>query len=194
MKHYFLIAKDVGDLTAILCAELEDRQAKPMPVLSRMMASFRRAAGARCARPTISSSTTTASTSPTTNVFERDPVNLIRIFHLAQKHKLAFHPDAMQLATRSLRLIDRQLREDEEANRLFLEILTSKNDAEIVLRRMNEAGVLGRFVPDFGRIVAMMQFNMYHHYTVDEHLMRCIGVLSEIEAGRSDEYANSPTS
>ena len=54
---------------------------------------------------------------------------------------------------------------------------------------MNEAGVLGRFVPDFGRIVAMMQFNMYHHYTVDEHLIRCIGVLAEIERGGNEEYA-----
>src|SRR5262249_46276149 len=86
-----------------------------------------------------------------------------------------------------LKLIDQELRENEEANRLFLEILTSKNDAETVLRRMNEAGVLGRFVPAFGRIVAMMQFNMYHHYTVDEHLLRCIGVLSDIEEGRSDD-------
>ena len=110
------------------------------------------------------------------DVFKRDPVNLIRIFHLAQKYNLAFHPDAMQLATRSLKLIDRKLRDDPEANRLFLEILTSANDAETVLRRMNEAGVLGHFVRAFGRIVAMMQFNMYHHYTVDEHLLRCIGI------------------
>ena len=120
-------------------------------------------------------------------MFKRDPVNLIRIFHLAQKYNLAFHPDAMHLATRSLRLIDQGLRENEETNRLFLEILTSKNDAETVLRRMNEAGVLGTFVPAFGRIVAMMQFNMYHHYTVDEHLVRCIGALSDIEAGRAED-------
>ena len=91
----------------------------------------------------------------------------------------------MRAATRSLKLIDAELRDDEEANRLFLEILTSKNDAETVLRRMNEAGVLGQFIPDFGRIVAMMQFNMYHHYTVDEHLLRSIGVLAEIERGSS---------
>src|SRR5204863_7793555 len=78
-----------------------------------------------------------------------------------------------------------KLRRNKKANRLFLEILTSQNDAETVLRRMNEAGVLGHFVRAFGRIVAMMQFNMYHHYTVDEHLLRCIGILSDIEAGRS---------
>ena len=93
----------------------------------------------------------------------------------------------MRAITRSLKLIDAKLRENEEANELFLEILTSKNDPETVLRRMNEAGVLGRFVPAFGKIVAMMQFNMYHHYTVDEHLLRCIGVLAEIERGGNNE-------
>ncbi|HJY76141.1 MAG TPA: [protein-PII] uridylyltransferase, partial [Burkholderiales bacterium] len=187
MKHYFLIAKDVGDLTAILCAKLENRQAKAMPVLSRMMARFR-------PRPRHTLSETedfivdyNRINVTDENVFRRDPVNLIRIFHLAQKYNLAFHPDAMHLATRSLKLIDQELRENEEANRLFLEILTSKNDAETVLRRMNEAGVLGTFVPAFGRIVAMMQFNMYHHYTVDEHLVRCIGALSDIEAGRAED-------
>ena len=192
MKHYFLIAKDVGDLTAILCAKLEDSQAKPMPVLSRMLARFRPRT-----RPTLSESDDfvvdyNRITVADESVFQNDPVNLIRIFHLAQKYNLAFHPDAMHLATRSLDLVDQKLREDEEANRLFLEILTSKNDAETVLRRMNEAGVLGRFIPAFGRIVAMMQFNMYHHYTVDEHLLRCIGVLSDIEADRSDDtkFAN----
>src|SRR5205823_249087 len=121
-------------------------------------------------------------------VFRRDPVNLIRIFHLADRHGLAFHPDAMRTATRSLKLVDGTLRENDEANRLFFEVLTSRNDPETVLRRMNEAGVLGRFVRAFGRIVAMMQFNMYHHYTVDEHLLRCIGTLAEIERGGSDEF------
>ena len=127
------------------------------------------------------------------NVFKRDPVNLIRIFHLAQKHNLAFHPDAMRAITRSLKLIDAKLRDDEEANRLFLEILTSKNDPETVLRRMNEAGVLGHFVPAFGKIVAMMQFNMYHHYTVDEHLLRCIGILQRDRDAAAARTRRSPT-
>ena len=124
-------------------------------------------------------------------MFENDPVNLIRIFHLAQANDLAFHPDAMRTASRSLNLIDQSLRENPEANRLFFEILTSQNDTETVLRRMNEAGVLGVFVRSFGRVVAMMQFNMYHHYTVDEHLIRCIGVMAEIEEGKNEEYALS---
>lgn len=188
MKHYFLVAKDVGDLTAILCAKLEEQEAKPAPALSRMMDKL---------RPQRKHGKVPGSTDfvvdnarinlASANVFKNDPVNLIRIFRLAQKNNLAFHPDAMRAATRSLNLITPQLRENPDANKLFMEILTSPN-AETVLRRMNETGVLGRFIRAFGRIVSMMQFNMYHHYTVDEHLLRCVGILQEIERGGNDEF------
>jgi [protein-PII] uridylyltransferase len=187
MKHYFLVAKDVGDLTAILCSALEDQQAKPAPVLSRMIAKFR-PRGRRAlpdAEGFLDDNNRLTIAGP--EVFTQDPVNLIRMFRIAQKHNLVLHPDAMRAATKSLRLIDSKLRQNPEANKLFLEILTS-HDAEIILRRMNETGVLGRFVRAFGRIVAMMQFNMYHHYTVDEHLLRCIGVLAEIERGTNEEF------
>ena len=79
----------------------------------------------------------------------------------------------------------RGLRQDPEANRLFLGLITRARDPETILRRMNEAGVLGRFIPPFGRIVAMMQFNMYHHYTVDEHLLRAVGMSPRSSAARS---------
>jgi [protein-PII] uridylyltransferase len=190
MKHYFLVAKDVGDLTAVLCAELEERQAKPAPVLSRMIAKFR-PAGKRSLPDTedfIVDNNRINVANP--DVFRTDPLNLICIFRLAQMHNLALHPDATRAIRRSLKVIDRKFRQDSKANLLFLEILTSQ-DAETVLRRMNEAGVLGRFIHAFGRVVAMMQFNMYHHYTVDEHLLRCIGVLADIERGDNEEFALS---
>jgi [protein-PII] uridylyltransferase len=190
MKHYFITAKHVGDLTAILCSGLEELQAKPAPVLSRVIARLRPERSQRKLTETddfVIDNNRINIAQP--DVFGRDPVNLIRLFHLAQKHNLAFHPEAMRTATRSLKLIDKTVRADKEANRLFLEILTSKNEAETVLRRMNEAGVLGQFVRAFGRIVAMMQFNMYHHYTVDEHLIRCIGELNQIERGENPAVA-----
>ena len=188
MKHYFLIAKDVGDLTAILCAKLEEQEAKPAPVLSRMMAKLR----PQRVRGKVAGSTdfivdNARINLAAPNVFKQDPVNLIRIFRLAQKNNLAFHPDAMRAVTRSLNLITPKVRENPEANKLFMEILTSEN-AETVLRRMNETGVLGHFIRAFGKIVAMMQFNMYHHYTVDEHLLRCVGILQDIERGGNDEF------
>ena len=181
MKHYFLVAKDVGDLTAILCAALEERQAKPRPVLDRFLGQIRRRRPAKLEGDfTVETDRVTVATP---DAFERDPVNLIRLFWVADKNRLEIHPDAIRLVTLSLKRIDAKVRNSSEANRLFIEILTSRNSPEIILRRMNESGVLGRFVPEFGRVVAMMQFNMYHHYTVDEHLLRGIGVLSGIENG-----------
>ena len=195
MKHYFLVAKDVGDLTRIVCADLEEKHVKQTPGLSRFLGVLR---GARRRRP-LDGSTDFVIDNQRLNVtnedvFKRDPVNMIRIFSLAERHDLLFHPDAMRLVRRSRRLIDKDLRANPEANRLFLNILTSRNDPETVLRRMSEAGVLSRFIPDFGKVVAMMQFNMYHHYTVDEHLLRAIGVLSELERGnRGDDHPLATT-
>ena len=109
MKHYFLVAKDVGDLTAILCAELEDSHAKSVPVLSRVMARLRPVKRARLSESDDFIVDKNRIRLANDGVFKRDPVNLIRIFHLAQKHNLAFHPDAMRAATRSLELIDAEL-------------------------------------------------------------------------------------
>ncbi len=178
MKHYFLIAKDVGDLTHIFCSALEDANKKRRPVIARVMPNFgrRREIGAFAAeggRLDIANP----------DAFSKDPCNLIRIFHIADREELEIAPNALRVMRQSLALIDDTLRNDKEANRLFTEILSSRNNPERALREMNEAGVLGPFIPDFGRIVAMMQFNMYHHYTVDEHLIRAIGFLSKIEHG-----------
>ncbi len=182
MKHYFLIAKEVGDLTAVLSAALEERHAKPAAVLDRFHIRVRRQdklikefgflienGRLKAGRP---------------DVLDHDPVNMIRMFWLADRYGVALHPDLMHLAISRLHLIDANLREDPETNQLFLDVLSSRNSPEVVLRLMNEAGILGRFIPPFGRIVAMMQFNMYHHYTVDEHLLRAVGYLADIDARR----------
>ena len=179
MKHYFLIAKDVGDLTAIVCAALEEKQAKPFARLDRFAPLRRRHAAIAMGDFEVEKGRVTVRGS---EVFTRDPVNLVRLFWVADRNGFAIHPHATRQVTLALKLVDAKLRANPEANKLFLDILTSRNEPEIVLRLMNEAGVLGRFIPDFGRIVAFMQFNMYHHYTVDEHLLRAIGNLAAIES------------
>ncbi|WP_152046662.1 [protein-PII] uridylyltransferase [Aureimonas psammosilenae] len=182
MKHYFLIAKDVGDLTGIFCAALEEEHAKEAPGLRGFVRSFR--SRSRKIPGTLDFRVDNGRiTVSDRDVFQRDPVNILRVFALAASHSLEYHPDALKLIRRSLRLIDRDLRENRQANQLFLDVLSDRTDPELHLRRMSEAGVLGRFIPDFGRIVSMMQFNMYHHYTVDEHLLRSIGILARIERG-----------
>ena len=183
MKAYFLVAKDVGDLTAIVCAALEARQQKPRASLSRLLGSFAKRKRVRAlGHPDFTLKSQRLNVIDP-DAFRRDPVNLLRLYEIASRDDLAIHPDASRLVTQSLRLVTPQLRHNPDANRIFLEILTARRSPEAVLRRMNESGLLGKFVPDFGRVVAMMQFNMYHHYTVDEHLIRAIGVLAEIDAG-----------
>jgi [protein-PII] uridylyltransferase len=181
MKHYFLVAKDVGDLTRIFCASLEARHLKEPPSLARMIGKFipRGRAKTSAAFRVESGRLNTAND----EVFAEDPVNLIRIFKQASDLGVEIHPDALRHIRMSLRGVNDALRKNPVANELFLDTLTASGDPETLLRMMNEAGVLGRFIPDFGKVVAMMQFNMYHHYTVDEHLIRTVGVLRRIELG-----------
>src|SRR5579871_5591457 len=182
MKHYFLIAKDVGDLTRIFCAILEADQRR-----RRRLPWVRWGIGRRGLDGFVLDGERL--TIPAEDFFAKDPVALIRLFHIAQRTGLDIHPRALRRVGQSLRLVDAKLRDDPEANRLFLDILTSPRDPESALRRMNEAGVLGRFVPDFGRVVAQMQYDMYHVYTVDEHTIQAIGILHQLEQGGLKEEA-----
>ncbi len=183
MKHYFLIAKEVGDLTTILCGALEIQQLKTSPALSRFFNPLGWAGRRELRQRTDFRVDNDRLNVADPEVFTRDPVNLIRFFAHADGTGGLLHPNAIRLLRQSLRLIDSNLRNDPEANRIFVDLLTSTGNPEATLRRMNEAGVLGRFLPEFGKVVAMMQFNMYHHYTVDEHLLRTVGNLIEVEKG-----------
>ncbi|MEL6921072.1 MAG: [protein-PII] uridylyltransferase, partial [Pseudomonadota bacterium] len=188
MKHYFLVTKDVGDLTRIFCAVLEEQEIKQAPSLSNLLAALPFTGNGRAPLRGIKDFVADRQRLNVANddIFKNDPTNLVRMFHIADRFKLEFHPHALKLARASLKRIDKHVREDVNANSLFLSVLTSRNDPENNLRRMNEVGVLGRFVRDFGKIVAMMQFNMYHSYTVDEHLIQTVGALAKIENGSLD--------
>jgi [protein-PII] uridylyltransferase len=177
MQFYFLNAKTVGDLTGLFLAQLDEQLGKKgfrfaLPTIRRRP---KRLGGFVLDRGRISI--------PGDDFLRADPVRLLETFALAARERLEIHPSAMRAATRDAALIDRAVRHDPRANALFLEVLTSIHSPELALRWMNEAGVFGRFVPDFGRVVAQMQFDMYHHYTVDEHSIRAIGLLAQIERG-----------
>jgi [protein-PII] uridylyltransferase len=180
MRHYFLHAKTVGDLTGVFLAHLDEKFAKKggrfgLPTIRRRPS---RLEGFVLDRGRLAL--------PRDDFFRDDPARLLQIFALADLYGLEIHPLAMRSAARDAKLVD-EVRDDPRANALFLDVLTSPRDPETVLRWMNEAGVFGRFVPDFGRVVAQMQFDMYHHYTVDEHSIRAIGLLSRIEKGELKE-------
>ncbi len=175
MKHYFIIAKSVGDLTRIFLSILEARQEKE-PLLWRWRVRRRRLGGF------LAEAGQLKLTEP--DMFRTRPETMISLFQVADAHDLEIHPDTLLAVKRALPLITRKVQNNPKANADFLKILTSRKSAEITLRHMSEAGVLGRFIPDFGRVVALMQFDMYHHYTVDEHSIRAVGLLAALEAGR----------
>jgi len=182
MKHYFLVAKDVGDLTRIFCAALEADAKRPPKYHIMRLAAFAR-------RRDVEGFTLDGERVSVADDrrLRADPGEMIRLFRVAQVNGLDVHPSALRAITRALPALGAKTREDPEANRLFLDILTGVKDAEISLRRMNEAGVLARFIPDFGRVVAQMQYDMYHVYTVDEHTIFAIGILHSIESGELRE-------
>ncbi|MCL6698969.1 [protein-PII] uridylyltransferase [Sphingomonas sp. NSE70-1] len=176
MQFYFLNAKAVGDLTGLFLAQLDEQMGEKgrrfaLPTLRRRPKHLH---GFTLERGRLSV--------PSDHWLADDPVRLVELFALAATEGLEIHPTAMRYASRDARLVD-HVRDDPKANAQFLDVLTARAKPDTVLRWMNEAGVFGRFVPDFGRVVAQMQFDMYHHYTVDEHSIRAIGLLSQIERG-----------
>jgi len=185
MRRYFLIAKEVGSLTRAFAAKLEADHMKSAPRgLSRYLP------GRAPRRLPAESGFHVEGRRLTVDgpeTFDSDPVNLLRLFHIADARDLDLHPDAFTAVTRRLGLITSKVRRDAEAARVFLDLLARGKHPRRSLELMNEAGVLGRYIPEFGRIVAQMQFNMYHSYTVDEHTLRAVGVIGDIAAGRFAE-------
>ena len=175
MKRYYLAIRHVGDLTRIFCAVMETDFRKQLTfwrpdfLRAKNLDPFYIESGRVRLRENLR--------------FRDDPLRIFKLFHIAQTFNADVHPQSLQRVTRGLPSVGAKIRQDPEANALFLDILTASKNSERVLRLMNECGVLGKFLPDFGRIVAMMQFDMYHSYTVDEHTLKAIGVLQAIEAG-----------
>ena len=187
MQFYFIQARRVGSLTGIFLAHLDQTFAQKRK-RSGFFAGF-------TSRPRMLKGYQVFGgkiAAPSDDWFRQDPVRLVEIFQLAEAESLEIHPETMRIADRDSGLIKADIQNDPRANALFLDLLAGRNDPETVLRWMNEAGVFGRFVPDFGKVNSQMQFDMYHHYTVDEHTIRAIGLLNRIEKGElKDDHPRS---
>lgn len=185
MRRYFLIAKEVGSLTRVFAAKLEAEQVKLAPKgISRFLPG-RQIKRKPLDEPGFHEIGGRLDVDP--EVLAQDPINLLRMFRVADQRNLDLHPDAFTAASRAIGLITSAVRRDRHAAKVFLDILARGRDPQRTLTLMTEAGVLGRYIPEYGRIVAQMQFNMYHSYTVDEHTLRAVGVIADIAAGRLPE-------
>jgi [protein-PII] uridylyltransferase len=175
MQDYFRHATRVGELTRILLTDLEAQHVKPEPAI---IGFFRNARRKRLKPGFTLRSNRLDIIKP--KEFLKDPLNILRVFEEAIRTGYFIHPDAMRLIHNNLNLV-RGISGDKQAARIFLDTLLKHANPERALRRMNELGVLGAFIPEFQTIIAMMQFNMYHSYTVDEHTIQTISHLAQIE-------------
>jgi [protein-PII] uridylyltransferase len=175
MRRYFVAVRTVGSMTRVFCALLEEeKKRKPRKSLAWLWHMPWKLNGFFLDGERLNVRSEQA--------FDHNPILMVEIFKMANDHGLDIHPRAIQFMGRHLSRIDDVVRSDPKANALFMEILLGEN-AETTLRRMSEAGVLGRLIPDFGRIVGQTQFNMYHVFTVDEHTLVALGILHSIEKG-----------
>jgi [protein-PII] uridylyltransferase len=129
-------------------------------------------------------------TSP--RAFREQPRRLLRVFLHAQQRGLKLHPDLAQEIRQDLSLLDRHLLRDEHVQATFLEILNQRGNVAWVLRAMHEVGLLGKYLPEFGKLTCLVQHEFYHRYTADEHTLMCLEQLDrvwEASAAPYDKYA-----
>ena len=181
MKRYFLATKAIGNLTRIFCAAIETEFNKPLRL------KFLSLEKSEDVYPfTIELGRLYASDK---KIFTENPINIINLFYISNHKNIDIHPKTIRLLTSLTLLMTSQVRQDVNANRMFLDILTSQRDSARTLRIMNESNILGKFIPEFQKIVGLMQFDMYHSYTVDEHTIFTISNLHSLKNGDFTEFA-----
>ncbi len=181
MKRYFLAAKTVGNLTRIFCAAIETEFNKPLRL---NFLSFKK-------KVDVSPFTIEVGRlfSHKKEILTENPINIIKLFFISHDNNIDIHSKTLRLITSLRTLINSKVRQNLEANKMFLDILTSEKDSTRTLRLMNEANILGQFIPEFQKIVGLMQFDMYHSYTVDEHTIFTISNLHSLRNGKFKDFA-----
>ena len=122
------------------------------------------------------------------DVFRDTPSALLEIFHLLQIHPqlIGIRAQTLRLMRRDRHLLDRRVRNSLHCRQLFLDILQRGHGVTRALRRMNRYGILGRYLPNFGRVIGRMQYDLFHTLTVDEHSLFVIRNLRRLSQPRFD--------
>ena len=113
-------------------------------------------------------------------VFRDSPRRMMRVFLYAQQRHLRLHPDLAQLIRNQLSLVNREFINDAHVRETFLTILERRGQVARILRGMHEVNLLGKYIPEFGRLTCLVQHEFYHQYAADEHTLVCLEQLDRI--------------
>ncbi len=113
-------------------------------------------------------------------IFRDSPRRLMRVFLHAQQRRLKIHPDLAQLIRNQISLVDRDFLNDEHVRETFLTILERRGEVAAILRAMHEVNLLGKYIPEFGKLTCLVQHEFYHQYAADEHTLVCLEQLDKI--------------
>ncbi|TVQ35542.1 MAG: [protein-PII] uridylyltransferase [Geminicoccaceae bacterium] len=180
MKRFHIVAKDVGILTSIVAGTLDERSRKRARFNLKSFGFGRQ----RFAGFTVEDGKI-APDEP--ERFQRRPADMLELFVIADRNGVKPRASALAAIRRSLKRVTPEVRDDATAIAHLVHLITAAQRPGQTLAAMNDVGALGRFVPEFGRIVGQMQHNLYHIYTVDEHTLRVVGQLDAIADGQYAE-------
>lgn len=113
-----------------------------------------------------------------------DPIRVLRVFEIAQRHQLRLSRMAQRLVRENLHLLDDELRASREVSNLFMQILDSETRVMRTLMSMNDVGVLSQVIPEWEHIVCRWQHVIYHTYTVDVHSIFLVEELRRLWRGK----------
>ncbi|MEM9988941.1 MAG: nucleotidyltransferase domain-containing protein, partial [Pseudomonadota bacterium] len=190
MQHYFLNAKEVGRLTGSACALLEEKALKQSPPLwdvSRVFSLFQSSTG----EEKVDGEPNLVFRSGRLNFVDHEQAkgnirDLFVLFRAAGRHQFSLHPDAFKTATRGARRLTPNSVNDADIAKIFRQILTESIKVESILRYMTECGLLGRYITSYGAIIGKVEYGLFRRFTLDEHVLRSVGVLSDILHDRDD--------
>ncbi|HHI88856.1 MAG TPA: [protein-PII] uridylyltransferase, partial [Hellea balneolensis] len=179
MHSYFNTTREVGALTRMACAKLEADSELLLPQgLDRFLPTVRRG----LKEPGFVLDHGRLNFSQPGRV-KKQKLLMLNLFRIAGARNLDIHPNAYQTVLNTISGIDDRFRKDGQAFSIFKKILLDSEAPGAILRLMNETGLLGAYLPEFGGIVGRTQFNMHHAYTVDEHTITLVSFLNDLERG-----------
>jgi [protein-PII] uridylyltransferase len=121
--------------------------------------------------------------------FQQNPVSILTAFALAQAGRVSFGFRLRAVMDESIRTLSPDFRQQRTVNSSFVDLLRRRGRTGYVLRLMHEVGFLGRLIPEFARIRFLVQHDLYHHYTVDEHTLRAVETLDDLHNSEDRNHA-----